>query len=157
MECGGDGVCVLSLHIIKVLHLGIRVGQGPKPPRGPRDRPRDEHERRRTVDPGCVEIPDTSGDGPLVQSNGNAFKSMLHFSLPSTSDVLYFFNNGSLAHGVIEIVTQDDVAILSAESPDILVDMTVAYGDPSALDLAEVCMLEEQSGERGLAIVVSHF
>ncbi|TFK50921.1 hypothetical protein OE88DRAFT_1747839 [Heliocybe sulcata] len=66
------------------------------------------------------------------------------FSLPVSSEVLYFVAHGSQLSGSLDVV--DD----GYEEGVVQVDVTVFYYDDSALDRASVCKLSREGGQNGV-------
>ena len=86
---------------------------------------------------------------PFIIIHGEPrFKSAVNFSIPVSSDLLYFSNNGSLSYGVINIVQSDHT------SADALVDVKLSYYHEHILKNIQICLMEERN-ERGIIIVVS--
>lgn len=69
------------------------------------------------------------------------------FDLPLSSDSLYLFARGSLAHGSATILAD------AQEGADkVRVDVIVSYYTDEGLDHAKVCSLQRQSGQNGVGI-----
>ena len=80
-------------------------------------------------------------------------RAVAKFGIPVTSDLVHFFNNGSInrAFGFIRISASEE------RRPDIQVDVTISYENEDALNTAKICLVEETPGEVGVGIVVRAF
>lgn len=77
-------------------------------------------------------------------------KAAAHFSIPVTSDLVYFFNNGSTMRGFGFI----RFSVSEERRSDIQVDVTISYEDEDTLDSVKLCLVQEKTGEAGVGIVV---
>lgn len=77
------------------------------------------------------------------------YSASTSFNLPVSANLLFFFSNGSLAHGSVKVEAARD------DGDEVKVDVVVSYWTQTALDRANVCVLERGHGQHGIGIIVS--
>ncbi|KLO15081.1 hypothetical protein SCHPADRAFT_996065 [Schizopora paradoxa] len=112
----------------------------------------------RITTPSCVFATPISSEDPFRESiifmdQDRPNRAAAKFGIPATSDLVHFFNNGSInrAFGFIRITASEE------RRPDIQVDVTVSYENEDALKTAKICLVEETPGEVGVGIVLPTF
>ncbi|KAJ7072855.1 hypothetical protein C8F01DRAFT_262988 [Mycena amicta] len=76
--------------------------------------------------------------------NGLSSSSLASFTFPIPSQTLLFLSKGSLSGGRLKIITSD--------SKDVQVRVTVHYSDARIRDLAKVCLITREDDEAGVGI-----
>jgi hypothetical protein len=76
--------------------------------------------------------------------------SSTSFSIPVSSDVVYFFSRGSFGYGSLRFELSDKT------DGDIDVEISLDYYHEEILKRTQVCLLERKPGERGVGFFVSN-
>lgn len=114
----------------------------------------DEH---RITTPSCVYATPVSSDSfyesIIFLNNDRPNRAAANFSIPVTSDLVHFFNNGSVSRsfGFIRITASEE------RRSDIQVDVSISYENVDVLNTTKLCLVEEKAGEMGVGILVRIF
>lgn len=76
------------------------------------------------------------------------YKTHFSFSIPSSSDLIYFMSRGDYGHGSLEFIVSDQAG------DDVKVDVVAEYYRPRVLKSSNVCLLSRKNNERGIGFYV---
>ncbi|KAF8591344.1 hypothetical protein K439DRAFT_995974 [Ramaria rubella] len=86
----------------------------------------------------------------FTESAVPSFTSKMHFSIPVSSDLVFFTSRGSYDHDSSITVELSDTS-----GNDIEIDVVLGYYNNAALERANVCLLERNGGGKGVGFFVN--
>lgn len=107
------------------------------------------------------QIPQTDGNvlecfpnsSPRLSSTPNqdtypgdyTFRESFSYTIPTSSDLIYFLSRGNGGHGSLQFTTSDDVA-----QDSVIVDIVVEYNKFETIQKSNICLLSRNVNERGV-------